>query len=335
MGDAPKETPSRRQEDASGTTMNVPAKPSARDRDSMEKTRDRDTPNENQTRVLCFGEALWDLQTKESQTFATADHLSMKPGGGAINVAEHLQSLGIRSAIAGAVGKDALGKALKARLAAMQIDVANLVEEQPKTGIVFLSSSPFAAVAYRSIVDEARAWAAALPERFDATIFHVSGLLPSPKLTTALSRAMARARKQGLFVTLDVNVRPKLWTAEAQARVDLRRVFRQADLVKVSEDDLRVLGYAHKKALASVLRAESIVVATEGARGATALGPFGEIHAQTEPLTLKSALGAGDAFVAGLLATLAKQHNARSVEAMRDALANGNAYAHRWLKQRD
>lgn len=312
--------------------MNVPAKRRSRDRVSEKKTRREGAPNESAARVLCFGEVLWDLHTPIGQTFEAALELEMQPGGGAVNVAKHLQSLGIRAAIAGAVGADPLGRALKARLANMAIDVANLVETKLRTGLVLLSKSPFAAVAYRSTNDEAKAWQSALPKQFDATIFHISGLLPSNKLALALMRAMRRARKQGCLVTLDANVRPKLWTEQAQAHVDLLGVFREADLVKASDDDLRVLGCADARALASKLQSDAILVITHGARGATAVGPFGEIHEEAKPLALASALGAGDAFMAGLVATLTTATRARSLDALREALARGNAHAYRWLQ---
>ena len=311
--------------------MNVPAKPKTLHRDSQSTAMDRDERRSTTPAVLCFGEALWDLQTNAGSTFDTATHLAMTPGGGAVNVAKHLVSLGVRVALAGSVGADAVGRGLKARVAAMGIDVSRLLEAKPRTGLVMMTSAPMRVVAYRSVKEEANAWREALPAAFGATIFHISGLLPSRSLTTALVAAVKRSRRQGCLVSLDANVRPKLWTTDVLQQVGLERLFAEVDVLKTSDDDLRVLGFSTPLDLAKKLRADAMLVVTHGAKGATAIGPFGEIVSATEALAVENTIGAGDAFVAGLLSVLVQDPSGRDRATARAAIERGNKTAAAWL----
>jgi sugar/nucleoside kinase (ribokinase family) len=134
---------------------------------------------------------------------------------------------------------------------------------------------------------------------------------------------------------MDANLRPRLWTQEALAIVDPRALLAEVDLLKVSEDDLRVLGATNPESLQTNLRRGAILVSTNGPRPTRALGPFGEVFADVSPLDVKSAIGAGDAFVAGLLSILAKASAPIvGAETIKGALDRGNAAAHEALLAR-
>ena len=257
--------------------MNVPAKPLTRNRDPQRGTTDRDERSGDFTDVVCLGEALWDLRVPEGATLEATARLELEPGGGAVNVAAHLVRLGAKAALVAAVGADPVGRALVARLARMGIDVSRVREAAPRTGLVILTRAPTRAVSYRSPKEEGIALAGALPKAFDATIVHVSGLLPSRAATAALVSATKRARREGCVVSIDVNLRPRLWPGDAIARVGLHRVLAEADVLKVSEDDLRVLGAKDARDLQRSLRPSAIVVSTHGGAEARAIGPFGEL----------------------------------------------------------
>src|SRR5229473_2673609 len=91
--------------------------------------------------VLCAGEALWDLKAPPGASFEEARSLRLLPGGSAINTAIHLARMGLRAGIAATVGDDAIGRALRRRVAEEGIDVSLVVESRARTGLVFQSSA--------------------------------------------------------------------------------------------------------------------------------------------------------------------------------------------------
>jgi sugar/nucleoside kinase (ribokinase family) len=297
---------------------------------------DREGSASQRIDVACVGEALWDLRAPRGTPLETAAHVTMEPGGGAVNVALGLTRLGVRAGIVAAMGEDPVGRALVGRLASLGIDVTHVHASRTRTGLVFLTSTPPRAVAYRAPREEALALGAALPRAFDAAIVHVSGILPSRRGLASLVRAARRARREGALVTVDANLRPRLWTSEVRARVDPRELFAEADVLKVSEDDLRVLGAAETRDPSVLVRPDAIVVSTHGPRPAHARGPFGEVSAGGSALEIESAIGAGDAFVAGFLSLLAREKGAsvRSRETIERALRRGNEVARDTLRER-
>lgn len=326
MGDAPKGGPS----EASGSMSDLPGNTLARYPDRQDDREETTTSAD----VVCVGEALWDLSTSPGTSLDDATELSLTPGGGAVNVALALAQLGLRAGLVASVGDDAVGHALVAHLSRRGVDVSRVhAKKATRTGLVFLTHAPPRAVAYRAVQEEALALGDALPGAFGARVVHVSGLLPSGACLLALERAARQAQSEGALVTLDANLRPRLWAGDAITRADPRRLFAAVDLLKVSEDDLRLLGASDPQDLAPLLRPDAIVVATFGAAETRALGPFGEVRVGGPALAVASTFGAGDAFVAGLLSVLARE----GITSLRDratierAIQRGNEIARRTL----
>jgi len=292
---------------------------------------DREEDRRRQTDVVCVGEALWDLHTPEGTPFEEANHVALTPGGGAVNVALALLKLNVRAGLVAAIGDDPIGRALKLRLEKLGIDVTRVQASPTRTGLVFMTSKPTRVVAYRAPKEEALALASALPHAFQAKIVHLSGLLPDQEHLSALARAAERAKREGAIVMIDANLRPRLWIRDALAQANPSAIFQEADILKVSADDLRVLGVTNPDDARSLA---PIVVLTDGPNTTRAWGPFGEIEAAVEPIEIPSAIGAGDAFVAGFLSTLALEEGDRSREAIERALRRGNQIAHAALNKK-
>ncbi|MDC3955055.1 PfkB family carbohydrate kinase [Polyangium jinanense] len=322
MGDAPKGGPS----EASGSTSDLPGNTRARYPDRQDDREETTTSAD----VVCVGEALWDLSTSPGTSLDDATQLSLTPGGGAVNVALTLAQLGLRAGLVASVGDDPVGHALVAHLSRRGVDVSRVrAVKSTRTGLVFLTHAPPRAVAYRAVLEEALALRDALPHAFGASVVHFSGLLPSRACLLALERAARQAQREGALVTIDANLRPRLWAGDALGRADPRRLFAAASVLKVSEDDLRLLGVSDPRDLAPLLRPEAIVVATFGAAETRALGPFGEVRAGGPALAVASTFGAGDAFVAGLLSVLAREGRTALQDraAIERAIQRGNEVA--------
>ena len=80
-----------------------------------------------------------------------------------------------------------------------------------------------------SLIDQSRA-------------FHFGALsLTDEPARSATRQAVAYARTQGKLVTFDPNYRPPLWRSEAQARAETLWGLEQADVVKLSDEELSFL----------------------------------------------------------------------------------------------
>jgi len=108
-------------------------------------------------------------------------------------------------------------------------------------------------------------------------------------------------------VSFDVNIRPQIIGPLDEMRPLAERLVGLADIVKASDEDLEWL-YPGVPPIASARRwadgASSIVVLTKGADGVTAITAGGEIDVPAPAVQVADTVGAGDAFMAGLLHAL-------------------------------
>ena len=118
-------------------------------------------------------------------------------------------------------------------------------------------------------------------------------------------------REDGLAVVVDANLRPSVMDAPALWRASVLAALGLADLVKVSEEDLRHLlpGSDDPLAAAAGLFATGpaqLVALTLGGAGALLLARDGRVWQARECAELQVAdtVGAGDSFLAGLVAGL-------------------------------
>jgi fructokinase len=108
-------------------------------------------------------------------------------------------------------------------------------------------------------------------------------------------------------VTLDPNVRPSLITDRDLARARIEHLVERSDIVKVSEEDLRWLDPDHppeRTAQAWSALGTPIVVVTMADQGASAICAAGEVRVAARAVRVLDTVGAGDAFMVGLLDAL-------------------------------
>lgn len=243
----------------------------------------------------------------------------MRPGGAAVNVAMALAKRGLRAGVAAVIGEDALGEALAARVTDAGA-VAAFDRSLPRTGLLFAERRDDEArfVGYRA-ADEPPP---RVPDELEARAVLLTGVMPSPQYVRALRDVAKKTRALGATVLVDVNARPRVWRGQdPQAALD---VIAEADVVKASADDLRLLGI--ERAIEPVLRAGATLVTTDGAGPARARGAFGDVSCAPPRLLRGDALGAGDAFMAGLLVERLRSE-ANDAVAWERALHAGHAEA--------
>jgi sugar/nucleoside kinase (ribokinase family) len=272
--------------------------------------------------VVCLGEALWDLPAPAGVPFASAASLALRPGGAAVNAALALARADLRVGLAAVMGDDALGRALAARVAEAGVDTGGVVFAPPRTGLVFAerAGEGMRIVAYRA-ADEP---AARLPARWRARVLLITGLSPRREHATVLREAAREGRRRGATVVIDVNARRRLWTGK-DARW-ARGVLREADVVKHSAEDLRVMRLGEEE-IAAVLRREAVQVMTDGPRAARARGTFGEVGQAPREVADGDPIGAGDAFAAAICASIARAEETASGRFWEGVLAAGHEAA--------
>jgi sugar/nucleoside kinase (ribokinase family) len=277
--------------------------------------------------VLAMGEALWDLAAPRGRTFAEARSLTLSPGGAAVNVALALARLGWRAGLAAAVGADALGEALAARVAASGVSTALVRRAPARTGLAFVETAGAAprVVGYRGD-DEV---IADLPATWRARLLVLTGVLPSETQAASFGAAARSARSMGALVVVDLNARPRMW--RGRQGTPPPSWIAEADVVKASEEDLSTLKLG-EAALRGAMHSTAVLIVTAGGRAARAIGPFGEAQRAPARVALRAAVGAGDLFTAGICDTLLRGGGLppdRDGASWEKALGRGHALASR------
>ena len=276
--------------------------------------------------VVCLGEILVDFVAREAGVrVGEAASFQRALGGAPANVAVGVARLGAAAAFIGCVGADPFGEFLADALRAEGVDARGLRQTSAaRTTLAFVSLDAqgersftfFRNPGADMMLDAA---GLALPLLDSARIFHFGSFsLSAQPAADATREALRRARADGALISFDPNLRPHLWPDAAAARRAILPLIEQCDILKLSVEDLPVLTDAgDERALwRDSLRA---LIVTEGRRGARLRTAAGAWRMPAFPVRTVDTTGAGDAFVAALLARLA-QRPAALTEAPRQTL---------------
>jgi fructokinase len=226
-------------------------------------------------------------------------------GGSPLNVAVGLARLGVTTTLVTDFGDDELGSMLADHLAASGVAVA------PASVVTGRRTSSAAALldhAGAATYDFDLHWDPVPTELpADASGLHVGSLgallEPGASVVEAL---LLEAVRRGLPVSYDPNVRPFFVTDPADTWRRVRAIASHAKVVKLSDEDVRTLcpGRPESECLEQLLASSPLVVVTRGAAGASAYTSEGSVDVAITPGPLVDTVGAGDSFMAALLAVL-------------------------------
>jgi sugar/nucleoside kinase (ribokinase family) len=248
-----------------------------------------------------------DVMPAFGQQEKLVDAIAMVVGGSAAITAVAAARLGLRVALAAAVGADAAGGFMLAELAREGVDCAAVVvrADGPTAMTVALSRGGDRAILTAigtAATLTARDVAAELLRR--ARHVHVSSyFLLEDSLGAGLAGLFAAARAGGATTSLDTN-----WDPAGRWGDDrLRAAMRQADLLLPNEAEaLRLSGRdSLSEAAAELTAAGSRLVIKLGAQGALCADGGRRHRVQPPRLSPVDTTGAGDCFNAGLVAGLA------------------------------
>ena len=263
--------------------------------------------------VVALGELLIDFTTirADSDGYPT---MAAHPGGAPANFLAALAKFGARAAMLGKVGADTFGRLLCGTLAQAGIGTEGMVvADDVFTTLAFVtldasgdrefsfSRKPGADTQLRweevdkSLIDEAK-------------VFHFGTLsLTDEPVRTATQKAVAYAKAQGKLISCDPNLRLPLWPDADAAKEQMLWSLRQADVVKISDNEVEFLWNCTPEEGADKLLTEfgvSLAMVTLGPDGCllkTRTAAFRAVCPKVHPV---DTTGAGDIFGGSAMARL-------------------------------
>jgi len=280
--------------------------------------------------IICLGRLGVDLYAQQvGARLEDATSFAKYLGGSSANIAFGCARLGLRTALVSRVGDDAMGRFLLETLVAEGVDVSRVpIDPQRLTALVVLGiqdRDTFPHIFYREHCADMAIEERDVAEEFiaSARALVITGTHFSTEHTHRISTlALDRARRNGVRTVLDVDYRPVLWgltapgagaqrfVASDRVTAHLQEILPRFDLVVGTVDEFHIAG-GDADPIAALKKVRSLT----GAVLVVKLGPDGcAVIEGPVPSRLKDApvlpgfpvkvmnvLGAGDAFLSGLL----------------------------------
>ncbi|WP_099355605.1 PfkB family carbohydrate kinase [Fredinandcohnia onubensis] len=261
--------------------------------------------------VTALGELLIDF-TPSGQSERGNVLFETNPGGAPANVLVALSKLDVKTSFIGKVGQDHFGIFLKNTLEKMNVDTLNLLfSNEANTTLAFVHLDPSGDRSfsfYRESGADILLREVEISEQQikNSTIFHFGSLsLTHEPATTATFTALNYAKKHGVLISYDPNLRLQLWDSVDRAKEMIKKGLEYADIVKLSEEELLFLtGTRDVEKGTELIKIRyqcPLILVTLGPSGSffrstTSFGRVGGFKVDVVDTT-----GAGDAFVGGTL----------------------------------
>ena len=255
--------------------------------------------------VTAIGELLIDFAARGSNEIGYP-MLEANPGGAPGNFLAALAAYGKRTAFLGKVGDDTFGRLLIGTLSAAGIETRGIVTDPSVfTTLAFVTFSPEGDRSF-SFARKPGADTCLTFEELDLSLidesrlFHFGTLsLTGEPVRAATQKAVAYARERGKTITFDPNLRLPLWESEEEAKAQILWGLRQADVVKISDNEVDFLwGCGEEEGARRLLRdfGVKLVMVTLGPKGCYLTNGKYAVHAPCPPAHTIDTTGAGDIF---------------------------------------
>lgn len=306
----------------------------------------RTTKMNKEIDVTALGEVLIDF------TFSGVNSEGKKiyeenPGGAPGNCVCAVAKLGGKSAFIGMTGQDSFGEDICQALKACGVNVSGIKKtSEQHTTLAFVSLDEKGERSF-SFCRNPGADTMLTKDDVDISlieaskIFHVGSLsLTNEPCRSAELFAIKEAKMAGCLISYDPNYREKLWGRREDAIPEMKSIFKFADIVKVSDEELSLLYgpevSCEEGAKKIMTEGVSLVLITLGGDGvfysantgdASEGVIFGKVG--TAPVEVVDTTGAGDSFTGGLLYRLTRRENPMSFDKadLEDDLRFANAVA--------
>ncbi|MGP1397678.1 MAG: PfkB family carbohydrate kinase [Inquilinaceae bacterium] len=269
-------------------------------------------------RFVVIGRAGLDLYPEpEGAKIEDAVRFRSDVGGSAGNIAVALARLGSSASVLSPLADDPVGRFTRKALDRYGVDTALCRavggESRNTLALAETRATDCEVVIYRNGAADFE-----LSEDDVAAIDYgmVGGLIATG---TALARdpsrgavlsAFRRARSAGVATVLDLDYRPYSWMSAAEARTVYGAAIDLSDMVVGNDEEFAVVAGAHSGAAAFAralaVRSGAIAVFKMGEKGSVTFAGGDVIETGIVPVTVRKPFGAGDAFMGGMMAALAR-----------------------------
>ncbi len=278
-------------------------------------------------KIWVTGDAVVDLIPETESTYLKC------PGGAPANVAVAIARLGGDSAFFGRVGQDPLGRFMKETLNEEKVNTEfMLLDDEQRTSTVIVDLDDTGERSFTFMVKPSADQffnTTDIPAFARGQWLHVCSIaLANEPSRSATLEAMRQIKAAGGFVSFDPNLRDEVWADQSEIKPVVHQAIELADVVKFSDDELFFL--TETESLDAGLEAikpydNTLVLITQGAKGALVIFDGKQELISGQAVKPIDTTGAGDAFVGGLLAKLARFNEWASKEVIVEAInwANG------------
>jgi fructokinase len=258
-------------------------------------------------KAVCFGEILYDV-------FPDRERI----GGAPLNVASRLSGLGISTEMISKVGDDEKGEKLISYLESKNIKTKNISKDPNfTTGVVNVklseSGSATYEIAHPVAWDKIEISEAIKNSVKNADAFIFGSLICRDEVSRKTLFELLPEAKYRIF---DINLRPPYYEKEV-----LEKLMEQADFIKFNDDELfeiaEMMGSKHNSLeqnlhfISEKTNTKTICV-TKGRHGAVLLKDGVRYYNSGFKVKVKDTVGAGDSFLASLIAGLLKEEESQN-----------------------
>ena len=255
--------------------------------------------------VVALGELLIDFaaKSKDPDGYPT---MAANPGGAPGNFLAALNVYGKKTAFLGKVGADTFGHLLLGTLQRAGIDTRGVVIDPDYfTTLAFVTFNDAGdrsfSFARKPGADTQLCWEEVDQSLIDeARVFHFGTLsLTDEPARTATRKAVAYAKETGKLISCDPNLRVPLWRSEEEAREQMLWSLQQADVVKISDNEVSFLWACSPEEGAEKLLREfdvKLAMVTLGAEGCLLRTKNACFRAPAPKVHPVDTTGAGDIF---------------------------------------
>jgi fructokinase len=249
-------------------------------------------------RALVIGEALIDIVERNGELIG--EHV----GGSPLNVAVGLARLGRGVDFLTHIGDDDRGRRIAdyVKGAGADLVAGSVTAGHTPTALAALDESGKAQ--YTFDID----WQlSGTPEVSPPLVAHTGSIATILEPGCRATVALLDAYHPSATISFDPNVRPGLISDDEQARTRIDRLVERSDVVKVSDEDLHWIDpnrTPEQVAATWLSLGPAIVAVTMGEHGAFALCEAGIARVPARPVDVVDTVGAGDAFMTGLIDAL-------------------------------
>jgi fructokinase len=250
------------------------------------------------TRGLVIGESLIDIVERDGRT--DDEHV----GGSPLNVAVGLARLGRDVDFLTRIGDDPHGRRIADYVNAAGVQLVSGSQVAGRTATARLAVGEDGSADYVFDLD----WQLSGTPMVTPPLFAHTGSIAAVQDPGCLAvAALIDTYRVSATVTFDPNVRPSLIADRDLARQRIEHFVERSDIVKVSEDDLRWIDPnrpPERMAQTWLALGPAVVAVTMADRGAMAVCAAGVARVPARPVEVVDTVGAGDAFMAGLIDAL-------------------------------